>query len=167
MKEKGGFLAMILSVLGIVIFVTMFNTIHTALGTLRTATGASDFIAFTTVVGIAPVVIFLSGIFAGGYSYFKGFQSVSASGTDTHGFMRMVIGVLQIILFVTIFSTITSAIHVVWNNSGGANTTVWIALRTVTSIAPTILLLGGIFAGGATAYSGARSWKGKREKALT
>jgi len=164
MKAKGGFLTMILSVLGIVIFTTMFQTIHTALGTLRSASGVSDFIAFTTVVGIAPVVLFLAGIFGGSYAYFKGFQSVSASGTDTRGFMRMVTGVLMIILFVTIFSTITDAIHAVWNNSGGANLTVWIALRTVTSIAPTILFLGGIFAGGSTAYSGIKSYRRGRRR---
>ena len=168
MKNKG-FLGMIMSILGIVIFCSMFDTILTALGTLRSTSGASDFTVFTTIVGIAPVIIFLSVIVGGSYVYAKSYASISAGGADSAGMMRMVLGVMEVIVFITVFGTIITGVHAVWANSGSNgtvdNTTIWIALRTVTAIAPTVLFVGGLFAGGATAVGGYRARRRSRRLA--
>ena len=160
-----GFLGMIMSILGVVIFCSMFYTILTSLGTLRSASGASDFTVFQTVVGIAPVLIFLSVVIGATYLYAKSYASIAAGGADSAGLMRMILGVMEIIVFITIFGTIITSVHEVWANSAGANLTIWIALRTVTGIAPTVLFVGGLFAGGATAVGGYRARKRSRRLA--
>ena len=55
---KGGFLVMILSVLGVVLFVTMFSTVMTAFDTLLNHVSIGTFTAMETVVQIAPTVLF-------------------------------------------------------------------------------------------------------------
>ncbi len=157
---KGGFLAMILSILGIVLYVTMFSTVMTAMTTLYATSGVSDFIAFSTVLGITPTVLFLGGIFAGAFIYYKGYKGVSKGGGDTGGLMRMVLGILIIILFVTMFATIVTSMKTLYD-AYSANTT-WIAFGTVISIAPTVLFLSGIFAGGSTSYGGYKARKSRR-----
>ena len=155
MRDKGGLLTMVFAILGIVLVASMFDTILTTLGTLRSTVGASDFLVFQTVVGISPTILLLLMLGGGSYAYYKGYQSTSQG--DASGLIRVVFGALQVILFVSVFGTVISSMHLVWANSGGANTTVWIALRTVSSILPTILFLGGIFTGVAVSYSGVRA----------
>lgn len=159
-NTTGGFLAMILSVLGVVLYVTMFSTVMTAFVALAAVTGLSNFIALSTVIGIAPTVLFLGGIFAGGFTYYKGYRAAATGGGN--GLLMMVLGVLQIILFVTLFSTIVEATYTLW---GTYNTsTTWIAFPIVLRIAPTVLFLGGIFAGGATAVKGWRMRRSSRRR---
>ena len=155
MGKNSGLLTMVFSVLGVVLVSSMFYTILTALGTLRSTSGATDFLVFTTVVGIAPTILLLLMLGGGAFGFYKG--SKAAASNDASGLIRIVFGALMVILFVSMFGTVITSMHEVWANSGGANLTVWIALRTVSSIMPTILFLGGIFAGVATTVSGVRS----------
>ena len=157
---KGGFLAMVLSVLGIVLYVTMFSSVMTAIAALWLTSGVSNFIAFSTVLGIAPTVLFLGGIFGAGFAFWRGYKGVAGGGSDPGGLMRMVFGVLVIILFVTMFSTIITAMQTLYD-AYSANTS-YIAFGTVISIAPTVLFLGGIFAGGSTAVGGYRARRRRR-----
>ncbi len=155
---KGGFLTMIMSVLGVVLYVSMFSSIMSALATLYAVTGVSSFIAFQTILGIAPTVLLLGGVLGAGLMYYQGYKSTAA--TDAGGLMRMVLGVLQIILFVTLFGTIATSFVSLYS-SYGTNTT-WIAFGTVITITPTILFLAGIFSGVMTGVAGYKSRKGKK-----
>lgn len=155
---KGGFIPMVLSVLGVVLYVSMFSTIMTALTTLAGVSGLSDLIAMSTIIGIAPTVLLLGGLFGAGYAYWKGYKQSTA--TDASGLMRMVLGVLIIILFITLFATVAES-FISLNTDYGSNTS-WIAFGTVSTIVPTILFLGGIFAGIGTAVSGYRARRKKR-----
>ena len=155
---KSGFLPMILSVLGVVLFINMFSTVMTGLVTLAGTAGVSNFTALSTVIGIAPTVLFLGGIFGGALIYYKGYKAASSS--DPGGLMRMVLGVLIVILFITLFSTIVTNMNTLYGLY--ATNTSWIAFGTVMSIAPTVLFLGGIFAGTATATGGWRSRKNRK-----
>ena len=157
---KGGFLGMVLSVLGIVLFATMFTSVMTAIAALWNTAGAETFTAFQTVLGIAPTVLLLGGIFGAGYAYWRSYRSIAVGGYDPGGLMRMVIGVLTIILFVTLFTTIATSFNTLYG-SYSSNTS-YIAFPTVLKITPTILLLGGLFAGGATAAGGYKSRRRRR-----
>ena len=74
--------------------------------------------------------------------------------------MRMVLGVLVIILFVTMFATIITAMSTLY--TAYSDNTDWVAFGTVLSISPTVLFLGGIFAGGSTAVGGYRARRRRR-----
>ena len=155
MGKKSGLLTMVFSVLGIVMVASMFNTILTSLGTLLATDGATDFLVLSTVIGLAPTILLLTMLGGGAYGFYKGQKATGEA--DASGLIRIVFGALMVILFVSMFGTVLTSMHLVWANAGGANLTVWIALRTVSSIMPTILFLGGIFAGVATSVSGVRS----------
>lgn len=150
-SSTAAFLQMVFSILGIVLFVTMFNTILTGFGTLWTASGISNYTGFTTVLQIGPTVLFLGGVFGGAWAYYKGYQKAISSGIN--GLLLVVLGAIEIILFLALFSTILTSTATIY---ASANAT-WIALQTVIGIAPTVLLLGGLYAGGATAVGGYRS----------
>ncbi len=147
---KNGFMQMVFSTLGIVLYVTMFGSIMTALAALLAVAGVTNFIAFATIVGIAPTILLLGGIFGAGFTFYQGYKKAGVS--DASGLMRVVLGVLMIILFVTLFATIATS-FVTLNTTYGSNTT-WVAFGTVITIVPTVLFLSGIFAGAMTAYSG-------------
>jgi len=239
---KGGFLAMVFSILGIILFVSMFGTVMTALTSLRnvsetivdttdnvsTAVGVttanvtltesllnglvanvnsvtstigtdvpvadsytspilsitgltanitagdgrtlittyshevlSVFIAFSTILGIMPTLLLLLGVVSAGYFYYKGYKSLSKSGTDASGLIRMVIGILEIILFVTLFATIVTNFNTLY--VAYAADTSWIAFGTVITILPTVLFLAGLFAGGVTTYGGVKARRSRKE----
>ncbi len=159
LKSKGGFVVMILSVLGIVLFVTLFGSVMGAFDDLLLV-DLTDFIALTTVIGIAPVILLLGGIFGAGFAYWRGYKSASGSGSDPGGLLRMVLGVLVIILFVTLFATIAESFGDLFTLYDGD--TNYIAFDTVLTIVPTILFLGGIFAGIGTSVGGARARSRRR-----
>lgn len=156
---KGGFLTMVLSILGIVLYVTIFSSVLSALEAIRLYTNITTFTALSTVVLIAPTVLLLAGIFGGGFGYFKGYKSAGATGTDPGGLMRMVLGVLVIILFLSLFSTILTSMYTLYSSNNASQYT---AFQTVVSIMPTILFLGGIFAGTATTVSGYKARKNRK-----
>lgn len=154
--KNSGFFMMVLAVLGVVLYVTLFNNILTAFVTLSGVSNAASYIAFSTVVSIAPTILFLAGIFGAGFLYYKGYKS--AQGAGVNSLMMIVLGCLEIILFITLFSTIMESMETIRTN---ANIDDFIALETVVQIAPTILLLAGVFAGVMTGVSGVRNRKSK------
>jgi hypothetical protein len=158
MQNKGGFLAMIMSVLGIVLYCSMFSSILTAFETVRTYANISTFTALSTVVTIAPTVLLLAGLLGAGIAYAMGYKSVNEGGGDASGLLRMVMGILTIILFVTMFSSILTSMYTLYSNVSATNYT---AFQTVVQITPTILFLSGIFAGGMTAYGGYKARKSR------
>ncbi len=156
----GGFLGMVMAVLGTVLYVTMFDTVFDAVQALAITSGVSSYTAFSTILAIAPTILFISGLFAGGIAYYKSAKSYGESGSDSAGFMRMILGILEIVLFVTMFSTILSGMETLRTE---ANISGYIGFSTVVGIAPTVLFLSGIFAGASTAYGGAQAFKRRRE----
>lgn len=152
-KLTGGFMPMIYAVLGLVLVTSMFSTIMTGLVALLAVSGVSNFIAFTTIVGISPTILLLGLTGAGAWAWWKGYKQGSAN--DPSGLMRIVLGVLQLILFITLFSTIATS-FVSLNTSYGSNTT-WIAFGTVITIIPTVLFLSGIASSIYMGYQGATS----------
>jgi hypothetical protein len=128
----------------------------TGLAALLTTTGASSFIAFVVIIGITPTVLILGLTFGAAVLYRSGYKTVSAN--DANGLIRMVMGVLEIILFVTLFATILSSSYTLYT---AANAT-WIAFSVVMSIMPTVLFLSGIFAGAATTYGGYKSNRSRK-----
>lgn len=156
---KSGFIVMILAVLGVVLFVTMFSTVMDEFDTLYNHVSIGTFTAMQTVVGIAPTILFLGGIFGAGYGYYRGYKSVGGKGGDPGGLLRMVLGVLMIILFITLFSTILTNMATLYTATNASSFT---AFTTVVSIAPTVLFLSGIFAGGATAVGGIKARRKRR-----
>lgn len=161
MKGKSSFITMALSVIAIVLYVTLFGAVMTAMETVRTYSNISTFTALLTVVQIAPTVLLLGGIFGASFGFYKGYQGASAQ--DASGIIRMVFGVILVILFVTLFGTILTAMYSLYSDASAGNYT---AFTTVVQIAPTVLFLMGIFAGGVTAVSGARTWRRRRARRL-
>ena len=160
MKGKGGFVAMVLAVLGIVLYTTMFSTILTAFTTLAAHANLATFIAFEVIIKIAPTVLLLGGLLVSSFVYWKGYGSLSAGGGDSGGILRMVIGALMIILFVTLFDTILTSFYTLWLADNVSK--YFIAFQTVCTIVPTILFIAGVFAGIATGVGGIRA-KRKRK----
>lgn len=157
--KNSGFFTMILSVLGLVLYVTMFSNILTAFDTLGDTANLSSYIAMGTVISIAPTVLFLAGIFGAGTAYAIGYKKAQSQGTN--GLLLMVMGALEIILFVTLFSTIMTAMETL-RTTASVVAGDYIAFGTVVTIAPTVLFLAGIFAGTATAVGGYKAWKSKK-----
>lgn len=159
LKNRGGFIAMVLAVLGVVLYVTLFSSILTGLETIRSYANISTFVALETVIKISPTILLLLGIFGGAFVYWKGYKSVAAKGGDPGGLLRMVLGVLVIILFISLFYTILTSFY---SLHGFENASEYTAFQTVVTILPTILFLMGIFAGSATAAGGYRARKKSR-----
>lgn len=155
-KGKSSFILMTFAVVGIVLYVAMFSSILTALVTILTYANLSTFTALSTIVQIAPVVLLIGGVFAASFGYYKGYKGAGAQ--DASGVLRMVFGVVQIILFVSLFYTILTGFYTLYT---ATNASAFTAFTTVVAIAPTVLFLGGIFGGVATAASG---YKAKRSR---
>jgi hypothetical protein len=149
---------MVLSVVGVVLFVTLFGNVMTAFDNLLLVAGIADFIAFEITVQIAPTVLMLAGVGGAAFAYYKGYKAV-AGGSDPSGMIRMVFGILVIILFVTLFETIATAFVTLLALYVGSD---YIAFDTVLTILPTVLFLGGIFAGIGTAVGGNRARKSRK-----
>ena len=158
---KGGFLQMILAVLGVVLYVTIFSSILAAAETIRIYANIATFTALETVVEVAPTILLLGGLLGGGFVFYKGYKSSASGGTDTGGMLRMVTGALIVIVFLTLFSTILTSMYTLYTAD---NATEYTAFRTVVQITPTILFLTGIFAGIGTAVSGYRARKRGRAR---
>jgi len=156
-----GFMVMIYSILAVVLLSALFTPIMSSLGTLYGTSGASTFIAFTTVITIIPTILLLAAAIGSGIFYYKGYKA--AVGQDPGGFLRLILGVLQIILFVTMFATVITNFYTLYTTYG-TNTT-WIAFGTVVTIIPTILFLAGVFSGSLVAFQGGKSIIARRKKA--
>lgn len=162
LKGKSSFIVMTFAVVGIVLYVSMFSNVLSGMEALRTYAHISTFTALSTIVKIAPTVLLIGGIFAASFGYYKGYKG--AGTQDASGVLRMVFGIVQIILFVALFLTIMTSMYSL--HSAG-NASEYTAFQTVVAIAPTVLFLGGIFGGVATAVSGVRSRRRRRRAMLT
>lgn len=162
LKNRGGFVAMVIAILGLVLLTTLFSNILTAFETIRTYANIATFTALSTIVTIAPTLLLLLATVSSGIIYYKGAQSIGASGGDAGGLLRIVFGALTIILFVTLFLTVLTNFYTLYSDVSATNYT---AFQTVTQIMPTVLFLGGIFAGGMTAYSGVKARRSRSRRA--
>ena len=162
MKGKSSFIVMTFAVVGIVLFVSMFASIMTALVALLAYENIATFTALETIIKIAPVVLLIGGIFAASFGYYQGYKG--AGSQDASGVLRMVFGIVQIILFVSLFLTILTGFYTLY---GTANASLFTAFTTVVAIAPTVLFLGGIFGGTATAVSGFKSRRRRGSRLLS
>ncbi len=152
-KGSFGVLGMVMTVLLEIFAITVFASIIGPFNTLYTTANAT-WIAFGTVITIIPTLIFLAMIVGGGIGYWKSYKSASSGGVN--GFLIMVVGILEIILFVSMFSSVITGLAAILS----ANITNFIALTTIVGISPTLLFLLGIFASLGTAIGGYR--KGKK-----
>lgn len=162
MRSKSAFITMTFSVLGVVLYVTFFSSILTGMTTILTYANISTFTLLQTVVKIAPTILLLGGLFAGGFFYKEGLNSAEAQ--DANGLMRMVFGVLVIVLFVSLFYTILTSMYTLYTATNASSYT---AFQTVVQIAPAILFLGGIFGGVETIRRGRKARKRSRAAAVT
>jgi len=169
MKGKSSFIVMVFAVVGVVLWVTMFLNVMEGIETIRTYANIASFTALSTIVAIAPTVLLVGGIFAAGFGYYKGYKGAQAQ--DASGVLRMVFGIVQIILFASLFSTILTNMYTLYIGGATANATFYpdqyTAFATVVGIAPTVLFLAGIFSGVTTAVSGYRARRRRRRAMLS
>ena len=142
--KQGGFMIMILAIVGMVLAITMFETIMTYIGADMTVANASAYIGYTVVVGVTPTLLLLTLVGAGGWGYKHGYDQAVGNGSSL---LLMVFGILEIILFAALFPTIMASLEAIRTNPA---ITQYIALQVVVEIVPVLLWLGGLFAGGAT-----------------
>jgi len=158
---------MTFAVVGVVLYVSMFANIMTAMEVIRGYANISTFTALETIVKIAPTVLLIGGVFAASFGYYQGYKGASAQ--DASGVLRMVFGIVQIILFVSLFYTILISFYTLYLGGATANASFspaeYTAFTTVTAIAPTVLFLAGIFGGVATAVSGVKTRR-RRSRAM-
>lgn len=168
MKGKSAFITMMFSVVGLVLYCSMFTNIMIGIEAINDYANLSTFTALSTIVGIAPTVLLIGGVFAASFAYVKGYQGANAQ--DASGVLRMVFGIVQIILFVTLFSTILSSLYALYIGGATANASFtpadYTAFQTVVQISGTILFLGGIFGGTMTTISGYRARRRGRRARL-
>ena len=67
---SGGFISMVMSVLGLVLYITVFANVLTAIDAIRQYANISTFIALSTVVLIAPTVLLLGGVIGAGFAFY-------------------------------------------------------------------------------------------------
>lgn len=168
MKGKSSFIIMTFAVVGVVLFVSIFSSIMEQMEVVRTYANISTFTALSTIVGIAPTVLLIGGVFAAGFGYYKGYKGASAQ--DASGVLRMVFGIVQVILFVALFYTILTSFYTLYLGGATENASFYpaeyTAFRTVTAIGPTILFLTGIFGGVMSTYSGIKTRRASRRRLL-
>ncbi len=158
MGKYGGIMMVVMSLLGLILFASLFSTIMSAINNIRYgATVLTNYTAFDTILGIAPVILWLGGLFGAGFAYYKGYSIVA--GKDSNGFMRMIMGVLTLVLFAVMFLTVLSNIETV---RAGTNVSNYTAFSTVIGISPTILFLSGIFASISATVGGVRARRRSR-----
>ncbi len=166
MKSKGfltsGFMEMVYAVLGVVLTISMFDSIMTGLTTL-TGASYSVFIAWDTVIPITPTLLLLATVLGGGFAFTHG--AYRSAGQDSTGMLRIVMAMLLLILFVNMMKTIADSFVTLYT-SYGTNAS-WIAFGTVSSIVPVILFLLGIAGIIANAVGGAKTFYNRRKHSVT
>jgi len=151
------FLWMTFGVLGLVVMTNIFDDILDALYGVAAHANVASFIAMATVAKISATVLYLGLIFGLAAAYRQGYKQ--AQVTDAGGLLRMVFGLVQILLFATLFSTVLTNLYSLYS-SGNAST--FTAFTTVVSISAVPLFLAGVFSGIATGISGYRSRKRRK-----
>lgn len=151
------FIWMTFGVLGLVVFTNVFDDILDALYGVAAHTNVASFIAMETVGKISATVLYIGIIFGLSTAYRQGYKQAAVS--DAGGLLRMVFGLVQVLLFATLFSTVLTNLYTLYS-SGNAST--FTAFTTIVSISAVPLFLAGIFSGVATGVSGYRSRRRKQ-----
>ncbi len=151
-KNKG-ILGMVLSVLFTILWLTVFVSLIGPFNTLFTSAN-STWIAFGIVIQVVPTLLYIAGTFGPALVYWKSYGIARGSGQN---WLIMIVGVLEIVLFITMFSTIMSSLAAILT----ANITNFIAMSTIIGISPTVLFLAGIFISIGTAIGGYKGAKSK------
>ncbi len=134
------FLPMILAIVLVVISTSMFSTIMTYLTSLADATGASSLTIYVLLVRMAPTLLLLGLLGMAGALYIHGYGQMSSG--NVNGLMMGIFGIIQLVLFLALFSTVASSFITLFTTYGGNAT--WVAFGVVVSIVPAILFLAGI-----------------------
>ncbi|MDD5338161.1 MAG: hypothetical protein PHG35_01950 [Dehalococcoidales bacterium] len=111
----------------------------------------------STVVTIIPSILLLGLTAFFGFKYYKSYQTMATG--DASGLLMMVIGILQVILFITMYATVITNFYTLYTTYG--TNTSWIAFGTTITIIPTVLFLAGLFSGGLLAWKGGQKRKSK------
>lgn len=151
------FIWMTFGVLGLVVLTNVFDDILDALYGVAAHSNVATFLAMETVAKISATVLFIGLIFGLSVAYRRGYQQSAV--TDSGGLLRMVFGLVQILLFATLFATVMTNLYSLYS-SGNAST--FTAFTTVVSISAVPLFLAGIFSGVATGVSGYRARSRRR-----
>jgi len=151
------FIWMTFGVLGLVVLTNVFDDILDALYGIAAHANVSTFIAMETVGKISATVLFIGLIFGLSAAYRQGYKQ--ASVTDAGGLLRMVFGLVQVLLFATLFSSVMTTLYNLYS-SGNAST--FTAFTTIVSISAVPLFLAGVFSGIATGVSGYRARRRRR-----
>lgn len=148
-----GILLQVMGILGIVLVSAIFPTIVDNFNNLRYGgTSLTPYTAFDTILGIGLVLLWLGAMVGSGVAAYKGYRFTAEN--DTSGFVRMILGALTIVLFLTMFITVIANIETVRTTT---NLTNYTAMSTVVAITPAILFLGGLFTGGRNIVGGGRA----------
>ncbi len=148
-----GIMEIVLSQLGIILWTSLFATIMTAMNSLRYGGIIwTNYIGADIAMNIGPTILWLAVLIGLGSAYQQGYNIMVAK--DQAGFLRMIIGILSLVLFVTLFATVVTNIETVRTST---NVTNYLALPTVIGITPALLFLAGIFGAIRTGLSGVRA----------
>ncbi len=161
--KKGGLMTMVYAILGVVVYVSLFPTIMGLFDDLLGIAGIDDLLILPVVLRIVPTLLLLGGIAVSAFAYWKGEKT--ASVTDSNGLMRMVVSVLGIVLFLSLFFTVAETFVDLYADYGDGGTYDYIALGIAIAIAPTVLFLGGVGSFIATGVGGYKA--NKKNKAST
>lgn len=168
-KGGKGFLIMTISFVGIVLFTSVFLNIMEQVENIRSYTHISSFIVLSILVQIAPTVLLIAALLMAKWGYGKG--EMQAAATDSGGLMRLVYGAIGLILFLALFYVYLPYMYYIYDGGTTTNATFtpsnYIALQTVASVIPAVLLLGGIFMTGRTAYRGYKARRSRRRAMLS
>ena len=145
-----GFLGMVFTFLGIVLWVTLFSSILAQFDSLIGYANLSQFTLLKTLYQIGPVLVFLGVLGLLGWGYASSFNK-SKQGSGINFLMWIVFAALQIILFLSLFPTIVTSLYTVLTDSSISQ---FIALSTVVQISAAIIFLGGLFAAGLNVATG-------------
>jgi hypothetical protein len=148
--KYGGFFQMILGILGLVLYSVLFRTILTYFVNILNDQYTASFLILDILVKIAPSILFLAVTFTSlWFGTVKGYQKAVSSGIN--GLFLVVLGAIEIILFLALFLTILDNYGPLLTSD---NVSDFIALTLVIQIAPAIIFLAGIFSGIGTAMGG-------------
>lgn len=162
LKKNGGIMAMIFSVLGTVLWVTMFEqAVMPAFDALWALVGIDDLMFFSILLSYGPTVLLLGVIGGLGYTYIRGYSAVAAK--DSNGLIRIVFAALALVLFITTFEPVAQAfidLHTTY--AADPNYPIF---GLAVSIAPAVLFITGLVAFIGTGVGGVRAGR-KRKGAM-
>lgn len=170
MNSQGakGFLYMTVSFVGVVLFSRIFLNIMEYIESIRSYTYVDSFLILALIAQILPTVLLISTLLLARWGYNQGEMKVAAS--DTGGLLRLVYGAIGLIIFLALFVVFLPYMYYIIDGGLTTNATYevanYIALDTIGTIIPAILLLGGAFYTGRTAVRGGKAVRSRRRMKL-